>query len=152
MQEYDVIKVETEYMRNLLGRVLHDVLQKKKGYCVDFQICALSAANYDGEIELHVELDAVTDTKELKKICKSLGIFGELLPLGLKLLSNGFAQKNRYHLIENMVEKWLKENFKIKIRNLQFYEEKKKAYASLKADAKMEEKDIKKILKKHGFI
>ena len=63
MQENVVIKIETEFMRDLIAELLHDALQKKKGYCVDFRIHALQAVNDNEKIKVHLESVSASSSK-----------------------------------------------------------------------------------------
>lgn len=154
MQENVVIKIETEFMRDLIAELLHDALQKQKGYCVDFRIHALQAVNDNEKIKVHLELDAETDSKELEKSCKDSFFLKSLVEGALKLLGNVFAAKMGYHFIENMIEKSLKKNIKIKIEinKVELKEKDKNVRVFLDADVKMKEKDLEKSLENFDLI
>lgn len=154
MQENVVIKIETEFMRDLIAELIHDVLQKQKGYCVDFRIHALQAVNDDEKIKVHLELDAEMDSKELEKGCKDFPILQNVVGGALKVLGNVLAAKIGYPIIENIIEKSLKKNIKIKIEinKLKLKEKDRKVYAFLDADVKMKEEDLEKSLENFGLI
>lgn len=150
MQEYDVIKIETDSMTNLIGEVVQEVLQKKKGYRVDLQIHALNVVNDDVGTRIHFDLEAETDTGELKKICKDFDWKIGMIPLVLKMKDILFPRK--HYPIENMVKDWLTEKYGIQINGLKYHEEEKRVYASLNADLKVKREEIEKFLEKAGLI
>lgn len=150
MREYDVIKIETDAMRNLIGEIVQEVLQKKKGYVVDLQIHALDAVNDDAGTRFHFDLDAETDTGELKKICKDFNWKIGMIPLALKMKDILFPRI--HYAVENMIKEWLTEKYGIQIHVLKYQEKGKRVYASLNADLEVKREDIESFLEKVGLI
>ena len=67
------LNLSTEFMRGLISSLITRVIRRKLGHKVDVRLNELSAEVVNGQVRLHVNVDAKLDSDELKTIIESIG-------------------------------------------------------------------------------
>ena len=65
----------TNFMRNIVSKLLAKAIRKKLGYDVSILINSVNVSyNNDGKIKLHVDADGEMNSVEFLKLMKDIGI------------------------------------------------------------------------------
>ena len=66
------LKLSTNFMRNLVTKMITKSIYKKYGYKIDIQLNELEIEIVNGKAHLHTNVDVSTDNTELINIIKSI--------------------------------------------------------------------------------
>lgn len=72
MENWDEAIIKTDFMKNIISRLIHKVLKKKVGHDVEIQINELAIIDKDEKVHVHLNIDAETSMKELDEILKGV--------------------------------------------------------------------------------
>lgn len=64
----DEVKIESQFTRNMVSKMIRKMLFKKLGYDIDIQLNTVNASIADGKAHVHLDIDAEIDKDELTKI------------------------------------------------------------------------------------
>lgn len=70
----DEMRITTNFMRNMISKIVKAILRKKTGYDIDIQLNDVNAKFSDGKAHVHLNLDAELSSAELMKILKNVGL------------------------------------------------------------------------------
>lgn len=70
----DEMKISSQFMRNLVAKLVKKAVKKKVGYEVDIKLNELTATITDGTAHVHLSVDAELNKDELTKILKNIGL------------------------------------------------------------------------------
>lgn len=68
------LTLRTRFMRNIVAKLLSKTIEKKLGYKVKIQLNDLDVDFVDGETKISTSLELKVDSKEFKKIIKTIGL------------------------------------------------------------------------------
>lgn len=69
------LNLGTNFMRNIVSKLLAKAIRKKLGYDVSILINSVNVSyNNDGKIKLHVDADGEMNSVEFLKLMKDIGI------------------------------------------------------------------------------
>lgn len=145
MQKCDLINIETEPMRGIISKLLYQIM-KKKGYDVKVKINKLNAVNDEDGVLIQLDLDTIANFGIITELCNHISLLSTIVSGFLKFLSDGFAQKIKYCLIEKFIRKNLKEKIKVNINDLKYSKDDSNFMFSLNADIKMKREEIEYFL------
>lgn len=66
------LSISTNFMRNLITKILDKLIFKKTGYHVGIQINEIKAESTDGKIRIHMDADVEMSYEDLKNILKTV--------------------------------------------------------------------------------
>ena len=70
----DVLKLKSSFMRKMVAGLVSKAISKKLGCDIDVLIEEIEVENKDGKTHIHVNLHGETDTENIAKIVKSIGM------------------------------------------------------------------------------
>ena len=68
------IKLSTRWMKEIITKLISKAICNKLGYKIDIRINEIEVRTSDGRIQIHADVDAETDKRELIRIAKGFGI------------------------------------------------------------------------------
>ena len=68
------VKLSTKIMRNMVAKLLSKTIFNKTGYKLDISLNEIEVRTKDGKIYLHINADAESNSEELLKVVKSIGL------------------------------------------------------------------------------
>lgn len=74
MEEKDEIIIETEYMRNIISKLINKVLKKKFERDVTVQLNELAVTDRNEKLHVHLNVDAEISMNELKELLESFNV------------------------------------------------------------------------------
>lgn len=70
----DEMKISSNFMRNLVAKMVKKAVKKKAGYDMDIQLNELTATVTDGTAHVHLSMDAELEMDELTRILGTIGL------------------------------------------------------------------------------
>ena len=140
----DVVKIESEFIKNIISNLVSRVLKNKKDYDVQFQLNELHAENTDGDIYVHIDMNAKIENEDLIK---------NIIPNYIKPFMWG-DYKIRKALAQCAVNQYLKgKNYKIEVE-LSKLECRKESKINIyvNGNAYMSEVELQRILKEKNVL
>lgn len=149
MQKQDVIKLKTNLLRSVVSRQIEKALKKKTGYDIGIQIDKLTIVNEDGLTHIHLDGNAEINAKDLKKLCMNSVFLENIVSwiLGLDILDKYLEKK-----INEILKKKLGYKVDLQIKDKKCTKKHKQSHIYLKTDAKIETKNLEKILENINLI
>lgn len=135
----DIVKIESEFMKNRISSFISGVLKNKKDIDIDIQLDEFLAENKDGRLSIHMDANAEMSEEDLKKILNKIHFLRKII---IGIINTRFIQNT----IESALKKFLKKNSDIKINDLKCSMKESAAYVHFNANAEMPEENLKKIL------
>lgn len=68
MGNWDEVTIKTEFMKDILSKILNKALKGKSGCDITVQVNALHLENKDGKVHVQLGADAQISTEELEKL------------------------------------------------------------------------------------
>jgi hypothetical protein len=68
------IKLSTNFMRNIVAKLISKAIAKKTGYKIDLHFSEISVENKNGDIHIHANVDGKIPNDEFVKIVKDIGL------------------------------------------------------------------------------
>ncbi len=72
MGNWDEVSIKTEFMKDMLSKIVNKALKKKINYDVKVQVNELNIEDKDNKLHAHLSIDAEMTMEELEKILKSV--------------------------------------------------------------------------------
>lgn len=74
MEEKDEIIIETEFMRDIISKLIMKALKNKFEHNVDVELNELVATDENEELHVHLSVDAKISMNELEGLLKSFNV------------------------------------------------------------------------------
>lgn len=68
------MKIVSEFMTNMISKVVKKVIRKKSGYDIDLNLNNVRLTYTNGKAHIHLDVDAELTTEELIKVLKNAGL------------------------------------------------------------------------------
>lgn len=68
------IKLSTNFMRNIVAKLVSRAITKKMGYKIDIHLNEIEVENKNGDIYIHANVDGKIPNDEFMKIVKNIGL------------------------------------------------------------------------------
>lgn len=68
------MKIASEFMTNMISKLVKKVIRKKTGYDIDLNLNNVRLTYNNGKAHIHLDLDAELTTEELVKVLKNTGL------------------------------------------------------------------------------
>lgn len=70
MENWDEAIIKTDFMKDIISRLVHKVLKKKVGHDVEIKVNELAITDRDEKFHVHLNVDAEISMKELEEMLK----------------------------------------------------------------------------------
>lgn len=70
----DEMKIVSNFTKGIISKILKTVIRKKFGYNIDVELNGITAMVNDGNMNIHLDVDAKMEKEELMKILKNIGL------------------------------------------------------------------------------
>lgn len=68
------LRLSTKFMRNMVAKIISKLIFKKLGFHVNILLNKIEVENIDGQIVMHIDVDAETTNEDFVKILNITGL------------------------------------------------------------------------------
>lgn len=68
------VKLSTKIMKSMVAKLMSKMIFKKTGYEIDIQLEEMEIKTYDGKIHIHIDAKAESNSENLVKLIKGVGL------------------------------------------------------------------------------